>query len=1063
MIRALLLTLALCAFPERQQEVDPALRAAVDRFFAMQVSEDVDGYLALWSRTAERPQVYQLRSIFDAGDDKFLDLEITRAVIEGTTARVRLAVTRVRTALNSTNPDGSPRLFSSRLQLSLSYVQEEGEWKILREGSPVEELALALIESTDASRRARLLETETDLVNSRLVDAIGRRADQLAQRNQFRNALSVYERALEVARALGDRKSEGQMLQNVANSHYFLRDLPTSLAFYEKRLALERSTGTADGIASALMGIGTIRYTIHEYTAALAAYREALAIQERLDEEALVATTLISTGNVQYVQGDFEGAIADYKRAEVLKRKYFDLGGAAMALEALGRTYAAQGDYAAALVAFSGVLDESRKRRDPRRQASALQNIGDTHFRLANLDAARSSYDESRQHFETLGDLANAGRVWQGTAVTELLSGRLALAESAYGKSIAACTSATPASDAECTARALAGLGFAQAAQERYDDAIASYRKSIAAFEQLKGVEAAARARIGLAEALSGKEQYAAALAQAIEARQTAVVLEADDLLWRALVAQARAQRKLGKKDEALGAARAAVAAVQRMAAGALQRPGHAVPRDTTAAFATAGTLQAEAGDAAAAWGTAEEMRAHALRAAVATNERDIARGMNDSERTAERTMAAEITALFAQRDREKGLPKPDAARLAKLDASLKDATARRNAAQGQLFIRLPELAAWRGLATAATLDEIKALVDSGTSLVQFVLDERDLLVLTAEPSADGVIPRAYLVPVRRQVVAERVARAMEPASLADAEAWRQASADLLKLLPEPVLAQLSGTRKVIVIPDDMLWRVPFEALPSGAGLVGDQATIVYAASITSLVRAPQPPAAAPALNVLVVAAPEIPPGIVETLKTTAPSWVLRPAEAAQTEAARLAATVAEGSGIVMTGKDATEEAVRAGAVAAPFLHIAAPFRINAASPMFSPILLARADAGAPAQPSHNGILEVRELPNAELASRVVVFSDPAAMSMREAAAAMPTLQWVLRAGGIDTLIVRRWGSDEAATTELLAAFYERLRSGAAPADALRAARSAARKGGAPPQVWAGWVMIGLK
>ena len=88
-----------------------------------------------------------------------------------------------------------------------------------------------------------------------------------------------------------------------------------------------------------------------------------------------------------------------------------------------------------------------------------------------------------------------------------------------------------------------------------------------------------------------------------------------------------------------------------------------------------------------------------------------------------------------------------------------------------------------------------RALVDSGALLVQFVLDERDLLVLTAESSADGVIHRAHVVPVRRQLVAERVAQAVDPASLADAETWRKATADLVKLLPAPVLAQMSAAR----------------------------------------------------------------------------------------------------------------------------------------------------------------------------------------------------------------------------------------------------------------------------
>ena len=177
-----------------------------------------------------------------------------------------------------------------------------------------------------------------------------------------------------------------------------------------------------------------------------------------------------------------------------------------------------------------------------------------------------------------------------------------------------------------------------------------------------------------------------------------------------------------------------------------------------------------------------------------------------------------------------------------------------------------------------------------------------------------------------------------------------------------------------------------------------------------------------------------------ETLKSTAPSWTIRSAESAEKEAARVAASLEHGSAVVVTGAAATEQAVWDGAGAARVLHVAAPFRINAASPLFSPILLARGDAAVTVL-SQNGILEAREIPAAALASRLALFSDPAALSMREGAAAVTTLQWILRAGGIETLIVRRWGSDEAATTDLLATFYERLRSGASPASALDGAR----------------------
>ena len=99
-------------------------------------------------------------------------------------------------------------------------------------------------------------------------------------------------------------------------------------------------------------------------------------------------------------------------------------------------------------------------------------------------------------------------------------------------------------------------------------------------FDALAMQDPSARAKIGLAEALAGNKQYSDALSEAILARRTGVALEDDDLLWRALVSQARAERKLEKPAEALGTARAAVLAVRRLAAKALDRPGQAVPRE---------------------------------------------------------------------------------------------------------------------------------------------------------------------------------------------------------------------------------------------------------------------------------------------------------------------------------------------------------------------------------------------------------------------------------------------------------------------------------------------------
>jgi tetratricopeptide (TPR) repeat protein len=1091
----LLAALVLLLLPQElpQADVDPAIKAVVDRFFETQQSEDAAGYLALWSAKAQRPTAEQLKYIFDAGDDKFTDIVITRASVTGDQARVRVSATRARTDPRLKRADGTPRVMNTLLRVAIALTREDGAWKIVREGEPPDELAAAILETDDPAARKALLEAEPDLATPRLVDAISRRADALAQISQVKAAQAIYERALEIARAIGDRKAEGKVMQNIANALYYQRDFPAALSFYERRLAIEREMGNDDGVASALLGVGTIYYSTYDYSAALDVYRQALAIQERQNDESLIGTTLISTGNVLYLQGDFDGAIADYTRAEALKRKTNDLGGAVTALEGLGRVYFAQGDFAAALGAFNASLEEWRKRNVPARIATALQSVGDVHFRLRNIEQARAAFMESRAAFERTKDASSAGRVLQSVALNELVAGQFPAGEKAYMDSIGLCT---PAKDSECIAHAQVGLAFALAAQEKFDDAITWYGKSLISFNDLNMDDASARARIGLAEAYSGKKEYAKALEEAMNARRTGVALASDDLLWRALVAQARAERKLGQPVQALGSARAALLAVRRLSAAALDRPDQAVPDDTSTAFATVAILQAEAGDAAAAFATTEELRAHALRISLAPSERDIARGMTDAERDEERRLATSLTSLIVKRDRQKDLPKPDKTLIEKLDAEIKDATARRNAWRETLYARLPELRVWRGLAPPATIDDLRLLLNAtDRALLEFVVDEHDVLVVAASGATPGeasVQITAHVVPIERQALAASIGRALDGRALTSIDGWRTGSTELFQLLPASVVERARAAKSIVIVPDDVLWRVPFEAMPMESRYLADSANISYALSVAAVVRPPAASSSGAAGPIIAIGAPDLPESLVAMLKSTAPTWTIRPAEAAAAELERIGGDATAAQAVLLKGPRATIAELQAAAAGGADeshspgpLHIAAPFRVNTGGPLFSPVLLTptgspevrtasesgSADSGslsadqtaAAGKPPASAVFEIRDLFRAPPLASAVMFSDPATLSKRDAAAAARIVNWAWRASGATTVIFRRWGGDDPTATEIIAHYYNALRAGKSPADALHTARAAVRatESGRAPAAWAGWLVFG--
>jgi tetratricopeptide (TPR) repeat protein len=1054
--------------PAPQAAVDPALRAAVERFFAMQEAEDVAGYLALWSKSAQLPQAQQLKFIFDTGDDKFTDLTIERAAVLGTQARVRIRVFRARTG---TRPDGTPTTFNTRLLWTLTFVREGEEWKVLREGTPIDELALALIVASTAEERKALLDAEPDLLNDRLLDSMSRRGDAEAQKTMYGAAEKIYERVLEIAQAIGSRRGEGQALQNLGNSYYFQRKYPAALEMFQRRLAIERESANQEGIASALAGVGSVHYATFEYSASLASYREAAAILEKLDDKMSLASALISTGNVLYLQGDLEGAITDYRRSRELYRGFAYKAGEARALEGLGLVLTAQGDLAGALDAYGGVLEEGRARNDPRGQATAHFSIGEIHFMLGNLDTARAQFEQSRGFYSKTNDFANVGRSWQGIALTDLVAARFAAAEQGYVKSQEACAAND---DQACVARAMVGLAFAQSSQEHFDKAIGTYGHAIAAFTKLADgaqaasdkrgfLEDAARAEIGLAQALAGKKDHKAGLAAAARAYDRAVALSSGDVLWRALAAQARALRRLGEVVPALAAAREAVATIDRLKLEALTRPDARIVSDSVAAYGILAVLQAEARDDSAVFNTTEQRRGHALRLALAVNEREIHRGMTSEERAEERALAGELVALNVQRDRQKALPKPDTERLARLDTAITDVRNRRAAQQQRLFERLPDLRRWRALEPPATVDVLPAALKTpGSVILQFVIDEDDVLVMTAVASEDGPLLASHVSPITRQKLAERVAALNDAAALRDFKAWSKAALEVAAVLPPSVLKTLAASRAVVIVPDDVLWRVPFEALPLEDRYLADFVTVTYAGSVTAFMAPTQTAVDRPAVPLVGVGAPELAASIRERLKATAPDWTLRAPQGAERELKAAAALYAEPAAVVQLGAAATEPAFRSDAERAALLHIAAPFRTNSASPLFSPLLLTTAAEERP-ENAADGVLEAREIMNLRLRARTAVLTDGTAMSMRNAAAVLPTLQWTWLAAGVPALILPRWVGDDAASDALIAELHARLKAGDSPADALQAARMKVRKAEntVAPYFWAGWMLVG--
>ena len=265
----------------------------------------------------------------------------------------------------------------------------------------------------------------------------------------------------------------------------------------------------------------------------------------------------------------------------------------------------------------------------------------------------------------------------------------------------------------------------------------------------------------------------------------------------------------------------------------------------------------------------------------------------------------------------------------------------------------------------------------------------------------------------------------------------------------------------MLIAPDDVLWHVPFEALPVEGGTpLGDRTIVRYVASATSLLPPPEE-STREVTPLLAVASPELTVLAKERMSATAPDWAVAADAAREADARAAAGMMGAAPDAVLNGGAATELAFRERAPGAAIIHIGAPFRVNSASPLFSPILLG-GETNATAI-ERDGILEARELFNLDLHARAVVFTDGAALSMRAAAPSVDTVWWAWRAAGVPSIVVPRWTADATATTTLLEAFYTQIKAGAPADEAMQRARKGmrAREDTRAPVFWAGWIVLG--
>jgi tetratricopeptide (TPR) repeat protein len=881
---------ALAQTPEKPSDA-VAIAAVVEAYYAALNQRDVETALKLWSdRSPDIADISRrLPQMLERTKPTWADVGATLLSVSGDTARAR-----VRYSVGYSYPGQTPSSpFITRSVMS--FVRDAGEWRIHSEKPESQDVAERLMAAPDDAAVEKMVREEGEAITLITVRFLIGLAGHAFASQQHAAAIRGFERAVRFSETPVAPLTEmelkndmatmslGQALGGLAQVYIYQSkpDLPRGIELLTRALALHERVDNDGGKSDALQALGNAYYAIGDYTQALDAYQRVLPLAEKMQDRDTIARTHQGIGNAQYLFGQYDQALAAYTSAldgfvALGKLGTNTVDDQARALQGLGRVFAAVGDFDRGRIEFGRALAllESSPTSQKAQQGSVLLELGRMDFQQGLLDGAKTLYGRALTVATAANDPFTQGRAFYSL-------GLVAVVQSAFDEAVQHYTRAADAfqrmRNADAAAQAWLARASARLEQRELPRALEDFNLALKTFEGTKNEEGLARAHLGLAMTYEQQRNQPEAMKSAGSAVEYASRSLTADVQWQAVHVMALAWRLAGDKERTRKGFEEAIGELEALRLDSGGGEESLAPTQRVAPYVGLVRWHVENGTAADALIAAEGQKRRFLEDLLRPFRFRLTRGLSQARLADERRLVNRRVSLLKQIRRERELilagdpaseimPKLRA-RAAALEKELTEVRAAAGEWHQAVARDLPSLVYQRGESKFTSLDPLAAALAPDAALIHFVVgDERTSVIVATHPraaSAGGVAPtdggddgtnanrqgaprldvHAFTVEITRQQLAEQVWRYTDGIAkkadtvMADGRA-------LYDLLLAPAADRLAGRTTLVIVPDDALWTLPFEALmPKDGRYLVEDAAIALLPSAAAWLSRPEPAA----------------------------------------------------------------------------------------------------------------------------------------------------------------------------------------------------------------------------
>lgn len=907
------------------------------------------------------------------------------------------------------------------------------------------------------------------------------------ERHDNAEALKTFEQALNEFTALKDDEEVANTLASIGAVYYEQGDYAAASRAFLRSSELDPGFDNVLRIADAF-------YMQGDYEKAEEYYQKSLQGFAEEKNEAGIVGALEGAANSFYYQGNYDAALEYYQRNVVAQEALGSNAGVATSLQGIGNVYRGRGDFGSALENYlkSVTIAEQAAIKAP--TATTLGSIGLVRSLQGDNPQAREYYAKSLEQFEAAGDNVGMTRMLAQLGNAYFAEGSYDAALEAYRKSFVL---RVAMNDKTGQANLLTGFGTVYLSQNNYPLALENYQKALAIFESLGNKEASAETLTKIAEAYLLAGDFAQTVDLAERAAALAKEIESHNTFWYARLLSGKAHRALNQPDQAGLAFAQAIATLEFLRSQSAS--GEPRGRSSLLPYLAEVDLLIEQNKGAEAFDFAERAKLQALSEALGRNRLKINGSMSPSEQAEERKLTSSLVALDLQLEHATQARTVDRLR----PATLQDERRKTRLAYADFLNRMyalhPRLKVDRGELSPLRLEDARELTkDPQSALLEYSVTETNVYLflltrgqnsktnsgagkLRTKSAESDIVLKVYPLNVKGSELVGRVAQFQQLLASRD-EAFRQPARDLYDLLIKPAEAELGNKTRLVIVPDGILWRVPFEALqPAEDRFLIDRMSLSYAPSLSALrelrkpreriarpatagVKSPQPRTRILTQAVAAFGNPLLTNDLVRRLQVTYNGETVGPAPEREIEIEKLKAAYGDLQSRLYSGANAGEGQAKLEATRSNVLHFAVRAILDDMSPMYASIALAPGESNQP----EDGLLQSWEIINLQSQAKLVVLSGSSTKRER-AGEAVIALQWSWFVAGTPSMLWSRWEVQSPAVTQLMTELHARLRSQSklkpsySKAEALRQSALTLRRSPAysHPYFWSGFALMG--